>query len=158
MLQLAYASSAPRPLSSDELVGILRVSRRNNVAAGVTGALLHSEGNFMQILEGPEAAVAETFHRIEGDPRHRGVLILLRQAVEERQFPDWSMGFRSLDGLSDEDRAGAQTLFDLTAAGPTRAARLLHTFRYLPADLRFESRLAAGGGREGSSSIRPYVV
>ena len=144
MLQLVYASAATPQFSPDDLLGILRVSRRNNTAVGVTGALLYSGGNFMQVLEGPEGRVIGTFQRIQKDPRHRGLLVMLRQTIEERQFPEWSMGFRTLDGLDDEDRAGAQTLFDLTADGPARVQRLLHTFRRLPADMRFETRRDSG--------------
>lgn len=136
MLQLVYASSATHLFSPDDLVDILRASRRNNAEAGVTGALLYSDGNFMQVLEGPEGPVTETYDRIAKDPRHRGVLPLLRQAVDERQFPEWTMGFRSLDDLAAPDRAGAQTLFDLTEPGAARAQRLLHSFRRLDRGLQ----------------------
>ena len=142
MIQIVYASAATRPLTPDDLLRILRVSRRNNAAVGVTGALLHSDGNFMRVLEGPEDRVMETFHRIEKDPLHKGVLRLLRQTIEVRQFPEWSMGFRTLDGLDPEDQAGSQTLFDLTAPGPTRVQRMLHAFRLVPSDLPLKSRAA----------------
>ncbi len=140
MFQIVYVSSARDLLSHDDLLGVLRVSRRNNAAVGVTGALLYTDGNFMQVLEGPREAVMETFDRIERDARHRGVLVMLRQEIEEREFPEWSMGFRTLDGLAPEDAAGARTLFDLTAPTSTRTERLLRTFRALRPDLQYEGR------------------
>ena len=127
LTQLVYASSAVRPLDEGALADILRVSRQNNAAAGLTGALLYNGGNVMQVLEGETERVNETFERIEADARHRGVIVLLRSEVEERAFPEWAMGcrFASPGAGSSEMRS----LFDLTAGGPTRAHRLLSTFR-----------------------------
>ena len=76
-----------------EVEGILAVSRRNNARVGVTGALIFNRSTFGQVLEGPEAAVEETYVRIEADPRHRDVEVLDLRSVEERAFGDWSMGF-----------------------------------------------------------------
>lgn len=131
LVQIVYGSSTPHVLTQDELVGILRVSRQNNAAVGVTGVLVYSDGNVMQVLEGPAPAVDEVFVRVSRDPRHRRVLTLLRGPVEGRSFPDWSMGFQSMAGLSDDDRAGVRSPFDLTADGPDRARRLLSSFRSL---------------------------
>jgi hypothetical protein len=131
VLQLVYASSTPRLLGRDELLDILRVSRRNNAAVGVTGALVYTEGNVMQVLEGPPAAVEATYERVHRDPRHHNALVLLRAEAAGRSFPDWSMGFRTLDGLDAADREAARSVLDLTAPGPDRARRLLASFRSL---------------------------
>lgn len=131
MLQIVYASSTPHLLSQDDLVDILRVSRENNTAAGVSGVLLYADGNFMQVLEGPAEAVTATYERVKRDPRHRQVLTLLRGEVEERMFSDWSMGFLRLGDLAEEDREAARSLFDLTEPHPGRARRLLASFRGL---------------------------
>ena len=74
------------------MASILAASRRNNAAADVTGMLLHIDGGFLQILEGPDAAVEETFARIAADPRHTRVARLWREPAERRIFRDWSMG------------------------------------------------------------------
>ena len=131
LTQIVYASSAARPLGDADLAEILRASRRNNADAGVTGALLYSEGNFIQVLEGPATSVAAVYRRIERDTRHHSILPLLRSTVDERQFPEWAMGFHRASTLPEEDRAAARTLFDLTEPGPSRAHRLLATFRRL---------------------------
>ena len=94
MISLTYLSTATAPLDEATLAEILAVSRRNNAAAGLTGMLLHDDGHFIQTLEGEEEAVVRAFHRIEADPRHREVLVALREEVQERRFPAWSMGFR----------------------------------------------------------------
>jgi hypothetical protein len=61
-------------------VALLGTARRRNAAAGVTGMLLYRDGNVAQTLEAPDEAVEATFRRIEQDPRHRGVILLLLRA------------------------------------------------------------------------------
>lgn len=130
LTQIVYASSAVGALHGDDLAQILRVSRARNAAAGVTGALLYHQGNVMQVLEGPSAAVEAVYARVEADPRHHGVIVLYRSAVAERAFPDWSMGLCRPEDVGAE-RDGVRSLFDVSAPGPERARRLLQTFRAL---------------------------
>ena len=138
--QLVYGSSSPGLLSRDSLLDILRASRRNNPAVGVTGALLYADGNFMQVLEGPAEAVDGVYRRVQRDPRHRGVLTLIDTTAGERSFPDWSMGFVHGDDLSDEDRQSTRSLHDLTEPSPGAARRLLATFRSLMPGVRVAAR------------------
>lgn len=88
ILQLVYASSASKLMSDSDLAEILRVSRRNNEAAEVTGALLYADGTFMQVLEGEPSAVEATYLRVSRDPRHRSSAVMLRAHVETRSFAD----------------------------------------------------------------------
>jgi hypothetical protein len=96
LIQLIYASSAWQLLSEDEIMNILEVSRRNNAERGITGILLYKDGNFLQVLEGDEEAVTELYQTIERDQRHKGLILLARRKIAEREFPDWSMGFVNL--------------------------------------------------------------
>ena len=80
-----------------EVRRILAVSRRNNAAVAVTGALLFTSGIFAQVLEGPLAQVEQTFERIQTDPRHADVTVLQISCTEQRAFADWSMGFAGGD-------------------------------------------------------------
>ena len=98
LIRIVYVSRSglglEAPGSAERAIdAILDASRRNNARCGVTGALIFNRGTFGQILEGPEAAVEETFMRIEGDPRHHEVEVLDLKPVGERAFGDWSMGF-----------------------------------------------------------------
>ncbi len=58
--------------------------------------LLYIGGHFIQTLEGPDDVVDATYERIARDPRHRDVFTALREEIESRTFPDWSMGFESV--------------------------------------------------------------
>ena len=107
--------------------GILDVSRRNNGACGVTGALIFNRGTFGQILEGPEDAVEETFTRIEGDPRHHDVEVLDLKRVSERAFGDWSMGFVGRRSAAGRDGVEAhRTTLDLARMNGDAVFATLH--------------------------------
>lgn len=95
MQRIIYISSARAPLGSAELDGILRTSRRNNAAVGVTGMLVVGGKRFLQTLEGPDAAVEQTFARIKRDIRHYAVVTLSRKSIDQPSFGDWSMGYRT---------------------------------------------------------------
>ncbi|WP_148575254.1 BLUF domain-containing protein [Nocardioides caldifontis] len=135
MHSLVYVSSATELLDRDELEQFLAVSRRNNAAAGITGMLLYKDGNLMQVLEGEEPAVRETYARIALDARHRGLLVLLEDTVDQRQFEDWTMAFRDLE--TDEAKAapGYSAFLNTPLDGPEltedpgAARRLLTTFK-----------------------------
>ena len=106
MIRLLYISTTRSPMTLAELDSVLRVSRRNNKAAGVTGLLVVGGRRFLQALEGPEAAVLATFERIRADPRHFAVVILSRSAIEQRQFGEWAMGYQPGAALGAEASIG----------------------------------------------------
>ena len=63
MIQLIYLSDLA---GRDEsvLADILASAVRHNTASGITGMLLYAGGNFLQVIEGEEDAVHETYKRI----------------------------------------------------------------------------------------------
>jgi len=100
MIQLVYVSSSVQPFTSSELLQLLDKARRNNEKLAIAGILLYKDGDFMQALEGEEEPVHSLSARIAKDPRHKDIRILLNGACTEREFPDWSMGFRNLNDLN----------------------------------------------------------
>lgn len=90
---LAYASSSTYLMSNDDLEVLLSQSRKKNVESDITGILLYQDGNFLQLLEGPEKAVNDTYARIDRDRRHKGLIPLLRRSFPNRSFAGWSMGY-----------------------------------------------------------------
>jgi Sensors of blue-light using FAD len=134
MLSLTYVSSATQALEVPDLVDLLGAIRPRNEELGLTGMLLFSGGNIIQSLEGPTEVVEETFAAIERDSRHHGVLVVLREPIEQRAFPDWSMGFREVGATDLGDVAGYTDFMrrpfgsGLGDSGPA-AYRLLELFR-----------------------------
>jgi hypothetical protein len=135
MFFLAYVSSAVTPFTPAELRELLAKSHENNGQSNISGMLLYKDGNFMQVLEGEERDVRTLFDKIGRDRRHRGVLTLLQGPLAERQFPDWSMGFRDLNAADVMAVPGYDEFLNtpLTdprfASEPTRCQRLLTTFK-----------------------------
>lgn len=84
------------PTTADTLKAvddILAKARDRNASVDVTGALLFTEGRFVQVLEGERDKVREIFDRIGADARHAEVEILSAQYSERRRFKEWSMAF-----------------------------------------------------------------
>ena len=135
VFSLVYVSSATLPFSGEDLRALLATCRKNNAELGVTGMLLYKDGNFMQVLEGDEEAVRGLYDRIETDPRHNGEIVLQQGPAEERQFPDWSMGFRDLTSPEEKSTPGYSEFLNSPLTGrefsgnPSRAQRLLLTFK-----------------------------
>lgn len=90
LIQLIYSS---KPFGFDEaaLNGILSIARRNNPRDGITGALICRHDLYLQLLEGPQAAVEARYLSIARDDRHLDVVKRVSRPVTERMFPNWAM-------------------------------------------------------------------
>lgn len=132
---IVYVSSATRPFTESELLALLRQSLEKNGKLGVTGMLLYKDGNFIQLLEGPEEAVRGVYTQIASDQRHYGLILLLDRPAERRLCRDWTMSFRDLNDPAVRGMPGYSEFLNepLTASGfqahPERAMRLLEVFR-----------------------------
>lgn len=123
MFRLIYGSesclwSAEADLEA-EIDHVLTSSRRNNAAAGITGALLFTGRHFTQVLEGPQHEVERTFERISRDLRHGGVVLIDLQHGPRRAFPSWSMTLLDARAWSKVELAMCTTLTGKTGHEPT---------------------------------------
>ena len=94
LYQIIYASVATRAIPEEELVTLLKLARDKNTRLGITGILLHCDESFIQVLEGPKDRVMEMFGDIQKDTRHNRVVILFEGPITNRNFSQWSMGFK----------------------------------------------------------------
>lgn len=113
---LVYVSAEAVPFTTDMLVDLLDRAREQNAAAGITGLLLHKERNFVQVLEGPRAAVTALYDRICRDPRHRNPIVLDEGEFPGRQFGEWSMGFRDIAAPEVRTLPGFSNFLDTPVA------------------------------------------
>lgn len=138
MFEIIYLSQARWAMTHDQLTDILVKARARNAQATITGMLMYQRGLFLQVLEGPEAAVRSTFSRIADDPRHRSLHILGSSKVHERNFAAWSMAFADLGDPSLADVEGYSDLLSRSLddpfyrSTPSRAKALMLTFRKAP--------------------------
>lgn len=135
MIFLVYVSSAVKLFSDEELIQLLEASRQNNSKIGVTGMLLYKEGNFMQLIEGPEESVRSLHAKISIDPRHSGLITLLQGHQEKREFQDWAMGFQSLDAAGVRQLPGYSDILNVPltieyfSPNPSKCLKLFWTLR-----------------------------
>ena len=128
LLQLVYASR-PFGFDSNTLINILFDARRCNTRDNVTGALICRDDLFLQLLEGPEAAVEATYSRIRADERHIEVRQLVRRMIADdgRMFGAWAM-------RDDPAASWVWSRAEVDAGVPEQASeeQVLDMFRKLP--------------------------
>ena len=129
--RLIYVSQ-PFGYDAAMLGGILVGARRNNARDRLTGALICRADLYLQLLEGPPAAVAAVYARIAGDDRHCNVERLVSAATHDRLFPGWEM-------LDDPARSWLWSAAEVaqgavTAAGPDA---IVGVFARLAAERKF---------------------
>ncbi|GGF13678.1 BLUF domain-containing protein [Hymenobacter cavernae] len=106
LYHLVYQSVATAVMSEKELEALLTQARTWNTGHTLTGVLLYSNGEIMQVLEGTEEEVRYIFNRIAQDPRHRNVTKLADGEIQQRNFSQWSMGFKAVEPADFAHLAG----------------------------------------------------
>jgi len=92
LVRLLYASHSAKPVTQDVIESILEQSRKHNPRLGITGILCQSGNTFLQVLEGGRTAVNLLYNDIVRDARHKDVVVLHYEEVEQRKFAGWTMG------------------------------------------------------------------
>lgn len=94
MRQLIYSSRWSDMARRDidlTLQQVVGKSIQNNRLVDVTGFLLARDGLFLQLLEGPDRGVGDTFKRISADPRHNEITVVRDAPADRRLFKQWNM-------------------------------------------------------------------
>lgn len=152
VFELVYVSAVDEDCSRDELRSIARHAKRANQAAGVTGLLLECRGEFIQVLEGSEAAVRALYEKIRQDPRHSRVTLAATTRKPRRAFPDWSMGCFFLDPASAPKGGFLAAGAPAQEANAETTRRLIAFFAERYPDLRL---LGAGEGFAEAPAPQP---
>lgn len=91
---LIYVSRCNRQLKQDELIEMLNTIRQHNRLNGISGCLIHQDGEFMQLLEGKQQVVHALRDRIRADQRHEDFRVIAEGPLQQRVFNDWGMVLR----------------------------------------------------------------
>ena len=84
MRTIIYFSHATRPLSSADLIDLERECATNDGPLRLTGVLLHCDGRFLQLIEGPKGVMRDMWARIQADPRHERFQVVLDRHGRQR--------------------------------------------------------------------------
>jgi hypothetical protein len=106
MHHIIYLSRATAPFTDDQLHELLEQARVRNATLDVTGLLLYGSQQFMQVLEGEEAAVRTIYEAIKRDPRHQNVTAYADKGIEQRAFAGWDMAFEATSAARFAEVAG----------------------------------------------------
>jgi hypothetical protein len=101
LVRLLYVSRAAGDEASKELTeSIMASARAYNMSNGVTGILCYGAGIFLQAIEGGRNEINQLYGMILKDPRHKDVVLLHYEEIEERRFGGWTMGQVNLAKLN----------------------------------------------------------
>lgn len=131
---LVYTSVANQKMSDENLKDLLKVIRDKNKRSNVTGMLLYLDPFFLQVLEGEETTLNNTFNSIKEDSRHYKVSLIYKKPIFERVFSNWTMGFNRLNDKELESAEGFSDFWQRPTSeffnnSPNAVEKLLDSFR-----------------------------
>ena len=142
LAQLIYVSRRTNGLTPEVLDTVIARTIVANRARDVTGMLLCSGRELLQVLEGELSVVAALFEKIRSDPRHSDVRCLLCKNVDKRMFPEWSMGLADLRAKSVLNRDRLTRMIDDVREHTDTAGRAVEA-RVILTDFRQQLARAA---------------
>jgi Sensors of blue-light using FAD len=129
---LVYVSTATERADVAQIDSLLDRAQANNARAGLTGVLLFDGGCFMQYVEGSAESMGRVYTRIKASTLHTGIVELMREPIVRREFPEWSMAFRSVNAFGMSHPAPQSDLLappgDAAADSPSIARTILARF------------------------------
>lgn len=91
LLRCFYISRREAWVTAADIQRILFAAQIKNRRLDITGVLAQFDGHFAQVLEGHQPCVDALLQRIERDPRHREMRVLLREQIQAREYEKWHM-------------------------------------------------------------------
>lgn len=107
LLSIAYVSLPLCRFTDAELAALWKAASDTNRQLGITGGLYYDDRVFYQILEGDSDLVWSLMDRIQNDPRHVEVTVLVENDIASPSFRFWPVKF--IDGRAS---TSLQTRFD----------------------------------------------
>ena len=126
LYQVIYVSTSSHDMSTAELTEILEQARKKNSRLNITGILLYNRGTFIQVLEGEEPALRQLLQTIQRDSRHFNLITIDEGEIEQRECPEWSMGFGHIHDSHMGDLEGANR-FMQTGELPDTVQGVIHS-------------------------------
>ena len=95
--RLIYASEVAQDLSPEGLQALLKTARQCNRLHDVSGMMAFDSHYFLQAIEGSREALSQLYSNLVRDRRHKRLVLLSFESIEQRSFSDWTMGFAAAD-------------------------------------------------------------
>lgn len=101
---ICYTSKANPELSKLEIEELFKFSLEQNTECNVSGILLHSIGNFFQVLEGNEQYLKSLFEKIKSDSRHSEIFTIYNKSTLHPTFLKYDSKFNIVKSSEDLER------------------------------------------------------
>lgn len=113
LIYIVYLSYMVKKYTVEEMNELLHLFRRNNDIYGITGLMLHKDGNIIQIIEGEKDNVIQLFYNMTNDNRHTHIIKLLQKNITNRMFSDWKMSFINYDKNTEKNNCFSTFLLEI---------------------------------------------
>lgn len=90
---VCYVSTADASITGQNVHEVFKGVIENNLERSITGILLFSDGNFMQIMEGESNSLFRLYNKIKEDNRHHHLIEILSSPIKHRIFENYQTGF-----------------------------------------------------------------
>lgn len=110
LVHVIYISAASPDISEHDTVKFLNEARKSNRKNDVSGLMLYMGDCLLLLLEGEAIKVDMASKDIFSDRRE--MRMILREPISEREFPDWIMGFETVEPLEAARLLDEPLLFD----------------------------------------------
>lgn len=100
---ICYVSTLSPNISKSQIETLLEFSRDSNNQKEITGILLYSQGNFLQVLEGEKEQVRSLYKSIEKDSRHYDITPIFRKDITKPAYKEYEVDFLSVDSTYTEE-------------------------------------------------------
>lgn len=126
---ICYVSKADPNLTEEEINEIFKLTEDTNRAHNISGILLHSLGNFFQVLEGEEEYIEELYeNKILKDPRHSNVFEVYRRNIAQPVFSNYLSNFQAITTSSQLDKIRNYLEKNKSISTSEKLTRLLRPF------------------------------
>ncbi|WP_379953287.1 BLUF domain-containing protein [Dokdonia sp. R78006] len=127
---ICYFSKASEDLSEEEIQEIFDHTNERNNERGVRGILLHSFGNFFQVLEGDEEYLTNLYTtKIKHDTRHHSVFEVINKESTKSLFEEYNSRFQTIENREQLDEIKAYLkVHSIQSTTSDKLSRLLRSF------------------------------
>ena len=92
MIRLIFSGALPIVPNPSQLNAFLADSRARNRRHGIFGAMVLMGSDFLQVVEGPDAAVEQMYDQLSQQSRRYGLVLVARHVIEAPLFGHWQLG------------------------------------------------------------------
>lgn len=126
---ICYVSKESPHLTNDAIKDLFQVTEQANNANGISGLLLHSFGNFFQVLEGEKRDLEQLYeNKIKKDTRHNDIYEVFNREMEMPIFSNYLSQFLTITTSIQLDEIRKYLNANRTNSTSEKLSRLLKPF------------------------------